>query len=143
VDTHGHTPRAAVIDQQGQLAGDQEFPADKRGSGGYRLLRWLSRHGQLEAIGWKASAARRRPDPATSWISTSPWWRSTGQAGAPAGSAASRTRSTLRPPPARCWPARPPRRPSDATVTNSNCAGVTYSQRIDIPQVLVWIRSFL
>lgn len=28
-------------------------------------------------------------------------------------------------------------------VTNSNCAGVTYSQRIDIPEVLTWIRSFL
>ena len=28
-------------------------------------------------------------------------------------------------------------------VTNSNCAGVTYSQRVDIPQVLTWIRSFL
>ena len=28
-------------------------------------------------------------------------------------------------------------------VTNGNCAGVTYSQRIDIPQVLAWIMSFL
>jgi hypothetical protein len=28
-------------------------------------------------------------------------------------------------------------------VTNGNCAGVTYSQRIDIPEVLAWIRSFL
>jgi hypothetical protein len=28
-------------------------------------------------------------------------------------------------------------------VTNSNCAGVTYSQRIDIPELLAWIRSFL
>lgn len=28
-------------------------------------------------------------------------------------------------------------------VTNSNCAGVTYSQRIDIPEVLAWIQSFL
>ena len=28
-------------------------------------------------------------------------------------------------------------------VTNSNCAGVTYSQRIDIPEVLTWIQSFL
>jgi hypothetical protein len=27
-------------------------------------------------------------------------------------------------------------------VTNSNCAGVTYSQRIDIPEVLAWIESF-
>ncbi|CAN5188640.1 hypothetical protein BH20ACT22_BH20ACT22_03000 [soil metagenome] len=27
--------------------------------------------------------------------------------------------------------------------TNSNCAGVTYSQRIDIPEVLAWIRSFM
>jgi Trypsin len=28
-------------------------------------------------------------------------------------------------------------------VTNGNCAGVTYSQRIDIPEVLTWIESFL
>lgn len=28
-------------------------------------------------------------------------------------------------------------------VTNGNCAGVTYSQRIDIPEILVWINSFL
>jgi hypothetical protein len=28
-------------------------------------------------------------------------------------------------------------------VTNSNCAGVTYSSRIDIPEVLAWIQSFL
>ena len=27
-------------------------------------------------------------------------------------------------------------------VTNSNCAGVTYGQRVDIPEVLAWIRSF-
>jgi hypothetical protein len=28
-------------------------------------------------------------------------------------------------------------------VTNNNCAGVTYSSRVDIPEVLSWIRSFL
>ena len=28
-------------------------------------------------------------------------------------------------------------------VTNSNCAGVTYGQRVDIPEVLDWIESFL
>jgi hypothetical protein len=35
VDTHGRTHHAAVIDQQGRLLGDHEFPAD---SGGYRQL---------------------------------------------------------------------------------------------------------
>jgi transposase len=49
VDTHGRTHHAAVIDQQGRLLGDREFPAD---SGGYRqLLSWLGRHGQLDAVG--------------------------------------------------------------------------------------------
>ena len=28
-------------------------------------------------------------------------------------------------------------------VTNGNCTGVTYSQRIDIPEILAWIESFL
>ena len=28
-------------------------------------------------------------------------------------------------------------------VTNVNCRGITYSQRIDIPEVLAWIESFL
>jgi hypothetical protein len=28
-------------------------------------------------------------------------------------------------------------------VTNSNCAGVTYASRVDIPEVLAWINSFL
>jgi hypothetical protein len=28
-------------------------------------------------------------------------------------------------------------------VTNGNCAGVTYSQRVDLPVVLAWIESFL
>lgn len=27
-------------------------------------------------------------------------------------------------------------------VTNGNCSGVTYSQRVDIPEVLTWINSF-
>jgi hypothetical protein len=43
VDTHGRTHHAAVIDQRGRLLGDQELPADNKGSGGYRLLlSWLS-----------------------------------------------------------------------------------------------------
>lgn len=49
VDTHGRTHHAAVIDQQGRLLGDREFPAD---SGGYRqLLGWLRRHGHLDIVG--------------------------------------------------------------------------------------------
>jgi transposase len=46
VDTHGRIHHAAVIDQQGQLLGHREFPADR----GYRqLLDWLGGHGQLKA----------------------------------------------------------------------------------------------
>jgi hypothetical protein len=33
--------------------------------------------------------------------------------------------------------------PVNSYVTNYNCSGVGYSQRIDIPEVLAWIRSFL
>jgi hypothetical protein len=28
-------------------------------------------------------------------------------------------------------------------VTNYNCMGVTYSQRVDVPEVLEWIESYL
>jgi hypothetical protein len=28
-------------------------------------------------------------------------------------------------------------------VTNGNCSGVTYSERVDLPQILTWIQSFL
>jgi hypothetical protein len=28
-------------------------------------------------------------------------------------------------------------------VTNNNCTGVTYSQRVDIPDVLDWIEGFI
>ncbi len=28
-------------------------------------------------------------------------------------------------------------------VTNSNCSGVGYSARVDIPQVLEWVQSFI
>jgi len=49
VDTHGRTHHAAVIDQQGRLLGDHQFPADRAG---YRqLLAWLRRHGQLHVVG--------------------------------------------------------------------------------------------
>jgi transposase len=66
VDTHGRTHHAAVIDQQGRLLGDREFPAT---SSGYRqLLSWLGRHGQLRAVGWKAPAATAPGSPGCSWI---------------------------------------------------------------------------
>jgi transposase len=49
VDTHGRTHHAAVLDAQGRLLGDREFPADH---GGYRqLLSWLGHHGQVGAVG--------------------------------------------------------------------------------------------
>jgi len=49
VDTHGRTHHAAVLDTQGRLLGDREFPADRDG---YRqLLSWLGRHGQVEVVG--------------------------------------------------------------------------------------------
>jgi transposase len=55
VDTHGRTHHAAVIDQQGRLVGNREFPAD---SGGYRqLLSWLGRHGRLDAVGVEGSGS--------------------------------------------------------------------------------------
>jgi transposase len=49
VDIHGRTHHAAVIDQQGRLLGDRQFPADRAG---YRqLLSWLGRHGQVDVVG--------------------------------------------------------------------------------------------
>jgi transposase len=49
VDTHGKTHHAAVIDQLGQLLGDQQFPAT---AAGYRLLlAWLRSFGRLVKVG--------------------------------------------------------------------------------------------
>jgi transposase len=54
VDTHGRAHHAAVIDRQGRLLGDREFPADR---GGYRqLLGWLAVTGSWRRSG-KAPAA--------------------------------------------------------------------------------------
>ena len=46
VDTHGRTHHAAVIDQQGRLLGDREFPAS---GSGYR-----------QRLGWGATGTRTR-----------------------------------------------------------------------------------
>jgi transposase len=49
VDTHGRAHHAAVIDQQGRLLGDREFPADRAGS--RQLLGWLGRHRNPDTVG--------------------------------------------------------------------------------------------
>jgi transposase len=49
VDTHKHTHHAAVIDHNGHLLGDEQFPTDAAGHG--ELLAWLRSHGDLVAIG--------------------------------------------------------------------------------------------
>ena len=63
VDTHGRTHHAAVLDTQGRLLSDREFPADR---GGYQqLLSWLGRHGHLGVVGVEAPAAT-----APAWLAT-------------------------------------------------------------------------
>ena len=55
VDTHGRTHHAAVLDQQGRLLGDREFPADR---GGYRqLLSSVGHHGQVGVVGVEGSGS--------------------------------------------------------------------------------------
>src|SRR5215207_7582660 len=83
VDTHGRTHHAAVLDAQGRLLGDREFPADR---GGYRQLQgWFGRHGQVGVVGvegtgsYGAGLTRVLMDQA--WL----WWRSTGLVWAPLG----------------------------------------------------------
>lgn len=49
VDTHKHTHHAAVIDEHGQLLGDGEFRADRRGH--EQLAAWLQFHGEVVAVG--------------------------------------------------------------------------------------------
>jgi transposase len=49
VDTHKHTHHAAVIDLNGQLLGDRQFPADAHGQ--TVLLAWLRSYGNVQAIG--------------------------------------------------------------------------------------------
>lgn len=49
VDTHQRTHHAAVIDTDGRLLGDREFPAN--GPGYQDLLDWVAGHGLLQAVG--------------------------------------------------------------------------------------------
>lgn len=49
VDTHAETHTAAVIDSVGRLLGSETFPASRRGY--QQLLTWLTRHGQVVAVG--------------------------------------------------------------------------------------------
>lgn len=49
VDTHSQTHHAAVVDQNGRVLGDRQFPAT---AAGYRaLLVWLGSHGRLVKVG--------------------------------------------------------------------------------------------
>ena len=49
VDTHQGTHHAAVIDRDGRLLADREFPAN--GPGYQRLLDWVAGHGLVQGIG--------------------------------------------------------------------------------------------
>ncbi len=96
VDTHARTHHAAVIDQQGRLLGDREFAAD---SSGYRqLLGWLSRHGQVDSVGVEGTGSYGAGLTRFLLDAGVKVGRSTVSTGAPAGSGASPTRSTRRPP---------------------------------------------
>jgi transposase len=55
VDTHGRTHHAAVLDTQGRLLGDREFPASR--SGYRQLLSWLDRHGQVGVVGVEGTSS--------------------------------------------------------------------------------------
>jgi transposase len=55
IDTHSRTDHAAVLDTQGRLLGDREFPADRDG---YRqLLCWLVATARSVESAWRVPAA--------------------------------------------------------------------------------------
>jgi len=56
MDTHGRTHHAAVIDQQGRLLGDREFPALTVAVTGSCWAGWAGT-GSWRRSGWKAAAA--------------------------------------------------------------------------------------
>jgi transposase len=54
VDTHADVHVAAVVDQVGRVLGTEAFPAT---AAGYRAaLAWMSSHGELVKVGWRAPA---------------------------------------------------------------------------------------
>ena len=55
VDTHLATHHAAVIDLQGRLVADAEFPATQ--SGYAAMLTWMRRHGTLSRVGVEGTGA--------------------------------------------------------------------------------------
>ena len=55
VDTHQRTLHAAVIDQDGRMLGEREFPATRDGYG--ELITWATCHGQVRAVGVESTGS--------------------------------------------------------------------------------------
>ena len=55
VDTHQRTHHAAVIDQDGRLLGEREFPASRAGYAA--LIAWTSSHGPVVAVGVESTGS--------------------------------------------------------------------------------------
>ena len=75
VDPHKATNVVAAIDEQGELVGQETFPANRKG-----LLRALQRSNQSASrsvVGlWRAQAASVDLWPRSSWLQVSEWWMS-------------------------------------------------------------------
>jgi transposase len=66
VDTHTATHHAAVVDLNGRLLADAEFPATPHGY--TQLLGWMRSKGQLSASGWREPAPTAPALPAISTV---------------------------------------------------------------------------
>ncbi len=105
VDTHSATHHAAIVDEQGRLLGDAEFPATPNGYA--KLLSWMQALGRLDRVGVEGTGAYGAGLAVTCTSAVSSYSRCLGPIADCGGSAARVTPSTPRPPPGQPLPVTP------------------------------------
>lgn len=74
VDPHKATNVVAAIDEQGELVGQETFPANRKG---LRTLQSVGQSASRNAVGlWRAQVASDARWHRSSWLQVSKWWMS-------------------------------------------------------------------
>jgi hypothetical protein len=74
VDPHKATNVVAAIDEQGEVVGQESFPANRKG---LRNLQRSKQSASRSTVGpWRAQVALGARWPRSSWLQASEWWTS-------------------------------------------------------------------